>query len=109
MLMLSGWQNFKKSVFTVHPKTAYRESKRIPLAVLNFGSRWSWQVNITLRPVCPRGKNTDTHWIGGLLRHKVGGMQVLEKIKPPFLPEIENRIFQLAVRSNDCIIPMSVV
>jgi hypothetical protein len=47
---------------------------------LDFGTSWRWVVNFTPRPLSPRGRIPDTHWIGGWVDPRAG-LDDMEKWK----------------------------
>jgi hypothetical protein len=50
----------------------YWERGGISPWILSLGTIWIWVVSFTPRPLCPRGRNTGIHWIGGWMSPRVG-------------------------------------
>lgn len=55
----------KGKVVPVHVIKVYSGIRCSAPLILSFGARWRWVVNFMLRPFCPPGKNSGTHWLGG--------------------------------------------
>ena len=54
----------KVKCFPINAMKAYRGSRGTTPLILNFGTRWRWVANLTLRP--HSGQNPGTHWrLGG--------------------------------------------
>ena len=55
---------YKSKVVSVHAVKAYSESSTTPL-ILKRGTRWTWWVKLTLRPLYSLVKTSVTHLMGG--------------------------------------------
>jgi hypothetical protein len=58
---------------------------RYSSTILDLGTRWKCVVSIKTRPLYPREKSPDSHWIGGCVGSRAG-LHAMEKRKNLPLP-----------------------